>query len=239
MNKIKKICSILVSKKRSKLRKSFDIFCMSVIIFDVSLAPLETFEYFFKYADAFQIIMWIITIIFTVEYFVRLIGYDRKWEFITSFHGVVDLLAVLPIYLTGGSFEVSHIRIVRCFRLLKLTKYTHAVEKTARALRATKDELLVLLLFSFCVIYVFSVFIYVFEHQVQPDQIRNIFDAVWLALVAMTTLGYGDLIPITALGKISVALFTIISIILITAPSVIFISAFLDEGRKEDSQNKV
>lgn len=233
---IKKFCSAVVSERPSHLRRFFDIFCVSVIALDLILLPLETMVAFKPHKLELELAAILITAWFTVEYVIRLIGHDEKWKFATSFYGLIDLIAVVPFYLSFGMVNSSFFRIFRLLkvlRILKMASYLRAVRNLKQAFLRVKEELFIITVFSFFMVYIFSASIYFFEHQAQPDKVVDMFDAIWLAFVTVTTLGYGDITPITPAGRGLTILFMFFSIGLITAPSGILTFAFLSNKKNE------
>ena len=234
---IKKICVELTNiSSQSKIKKIFDLFCISVIIFDLILLPLETLKVFSVYSEQILILHYVIIFIFTVEYLIRIIGAENKRGFITSFYGVIDFLAIVPFFLTYGFADTSYLRIfrlVRLFRIFKLTRYSQSVKKLIAAIAEIKVELLTILTIFFFVVYVFSALIYVLEHRAQPDKVANMFDAFWLTFVTVTTLGYGDVIPITGGGRVLTILFVIFSVGIVIMPSSILTAHLMEKKRQE------
>lgn len=240
---IKKFCVELTRESSSSgVKRYFDLFCISVIVFDLMLFPLETVKFFSIYSKQFLILHHIIIVIFTVEYFIRIIGAENKRGFITSFYGIIDLLAIVPFFLTYGFADTSYFRIfrlVRLFRIFKLTRYSKTVKRLMTAVAEIKVELLTILTISFFVVYIFSALIYVLEHKAQPDKVANMFDAFWLTFVTVTTLGYGDIIPITTGGRALTILFVIFSIGIVIMPSSVLTAHLMEKRKEEIKRNKL
>ena len=139
-----------------------------------------------------------------MEYALRVATSERKAEYIFSFYGVVDLIAVLPFYLALG-IDLRAIRSVRLFRvflIFKLARYNRAMERFGKALAQTREELTVFLFATFILLYISAVGIYYCEHEAQPDIFKSVFHSLWWAAATLTTVGYGDAYPITVGGKI-------------------------------------
>ena len=140
----------------------------------------------------------------TVEYLFRLFVADKKFQYIFSFFGVIDLLAILPFYLSTG-LDLRSIRIfrlLRLFRMLKLLRYSKAINRFHRALIIAKEEMILFGCVAMMLLYLSAVGIYYFENSVQPDQFKSIFHSLWWSLATLTTVGYGVLYPVTAGGQI-------------------------------------
>jgi len=169
--------------------------------------------------------------VFTMEYLLRLLVADRKLSFIFSFYGIVDLVAILPFYLSTG----ADLRAVRAFRLLRLFKffrYSDAIGIYARALKIVKDELVVFGSAAAIVLFVSAVGVYYLENEAQPDVFSSIFDGLWWAIATLTTVGYGDVYPVTAAGKAFTGIILVIGLAVVGVPIGLFASALMQARRE-------
>lgn len=177
--------------------------------------------------------------VFTVEYFLRIFIAKKKWRFICSFYGLVDLLAILPFYLATG-LDLRSVRIFRLFRLLrilKLFKYNQAVNRFHRALLIAKEELILFAFLAMIMLYLSAVGIYYFENAVQPEQFKSIFHSLWWAVTTLTTVGYGDMYPITPGGKLFTFFVLMIGLGIVAVPTGLVASA-LSQARQELDKKK-
>ena len=177
----------------------------------------------------------ILVSIFTLEYLLRLVVADKKFKYIFSFFGVIDLLAILPFYLSTG-LDLRSIRIfrlLRLFRILKLLRYSQAINRFHRALTIAREEMILFSCVATMLLYLSAVGIYYFENAVQPEQFKSIFHSLWWALATLTTVGYGDLYPITAGGQIFTFFILIIGLGVIAVPTGLVASA-LSQARAEE-----
>ena len=144
-----------------------------------------------------------------------------------SFYGIIDILAILPFYLTTGVDlrSVRIFRLFRLFRIFKLFKYSSAIERLQKAFSEIKKELTIFLIGTLFFIYVSSIGIYYFEHQVQPDLFKSIFHSMWWAVTTLTTVGYGDMYPVTVGGKLFTTLIVFIGMGMVAVPTGLFASA--------------
>ena len=195
----------------------------SVICFSTDTLPnLSTSSRtFFHYSET------VIVILFTIEYLYRVYSAPTKIKFIFSFYGLTDLLAILPFYLatTVDLRTLRLMRLLRLARLLKLVRYNQAIQRFSKALYIAREELIIFTLASFVMLYLAAVGIYHFEHNAQPEVFRSIFDCLWWAVATLTTVGYGDIYPITMGGKIFTFAVLTVGLGLIAVPTGIIASA--------------
>ena len=159
--------------------------------------------------------------IFTLEYLLRLVVSDSKLKFIFSFYGLIDLLAILPFYLSTGIDlrSIRVFRLLRLFRIFKALRYSNAIRRFRLAFGAIKEELVVFIVATGLVLYVSAVGIYYFENEVQPEQFSSVFDCLWWAVATLTTVGYGDVFPITVGGKIFTFVMLIMGLGIVAVPT--------------------
>lgn len=173
--------------------------------------------------------------VFTVEYLLRLYVADKKIGFIFSFFGLIDLVAVLPFYLSVG-LDLRSIRIfrlLRLFRLFKLFRYNQAIRRFHRALIIAKEELILFSCVAVIMLYLSSVGIYYFENSAQPEAFKSIFHSLWWAVATLTTVGYGEIYPITIWGKIFTFVVLMLGLGIVAVPTGL-VSSALSQAREEE-----
>lgn len=170
--------------------------------------------------------------VFTVEYVLRLATSPAPGGYARSFFGIVDLLAIAPFYLglvfAGLGVDLRAIRalrLLRLVRLLKLARYTSAIDRFAAAWRAVKEEVAVFGAAAIIVLYVCALVIWQFEHEAQPEAFASVLDAMWWAAVTLTTVGYGDVYPVTPVGRIFTVLMLFVALGIIAIPTGLVASA--------------
>lgn len=166
-------------------------------------------------------------ICFTVEYMVRLLFSRPRRAYAFSFLGWVDLLAVLPFYLTLG-FDLRAIRLFRMFRvfrLFKLTKYVKGMNRLHQSFQMVREELMLFFFASGIVIYLLAMGIYHFENQAQPEVFRSVFDGIWWAVCTLTTVGYGDAYPVTLAGRMFTVVILLTGLGVVAVPTGLISSA--------------
>ena len=172
---------------------------------------------------------------FTVEYVLRIALSRPRRAYAFSFMGVVDLLAILPFYLTTGLNLTSmrSIRLLRLFRLLKLCRYSKAMTRYHRALVDIKEELILFGTSSIILLFLTAVGIYYCEKEAQPDAFGSILDSLWWAVCTLTTVGYGDVYPVTPLGRVFTVLILAIGLGIVAVPAGLFATALSKATRNE------
>jgi voltage-gated potassium channel len=183
--------------------------------------------------------------IFTIEYVLRLLTTPNPVGYARSFFGIVDILAIAPFYialvLAGAHIDLRAVRVLRLLRLLrlfKLARYSAALDRFGIAWRAVKDEVIVFGVTALVVLYVCALVIYQCEHDAQPDKFRSVFDAMWWAAVTLTTVGYGDIYPITPIGRLFTVFMLFIALGIIAVPTGLVASALVAIRHREDEQEK-
>jgi voltage-gated potassium channel len=197
----------LIFKNETPQGRLFDTIIIGVIFFSIIIAMLETVSEFHQaYRWTFYVFEWIFTVIFTIEYIFRLYSAKQPIRYATSFFGIVDLLAILPSYLSiffigaQSLIIVRALRLLRVFRIFKMGHFVNEGEVIIGALRASRTKIYVFLSFVILMAVIIGSIMYMVEgpHNVNLD---NIPKGVYWAIVTLTTVGYGDVTAITPFGK--------------------------------------
>ena len=159
--------------------------------------------------------------VFTVEYVLRIAIAPNRLAYIRSFFGIVDLLAILPFYLSLGIDlrALRAFRLLRLFRLFKVARYHRAIRRLARAIHMVREELVVFATVALFTLYLCGIGIYYCEHAAQPKVFASVVDGMWWAAVTLSTVGYGDVYPITAGGRMFTVLVLFIALGAIAVPT--------------------
>lgn len=176
---------------------------------------------------------------FTIEYILRLCVARQPIKYATSFFGVVDLLSIGPMLL-GTAIDgraLRSLRLVRLLRLLKLARYNAAVRRLHHALKIAWEELVLFSAVSAILLFVAAAGIYQFEHKAQPEAFASIFHALWWAVVTLTTVGYGDVYPVTAGGRAFTFGVLLVGLGVVAAPTAMVASA-LTQAREEENRTR-
>ena len=214
---------------KNKIAIGIDIFIYSIIFLTVIDHGLQTMPSMAKYHDILERWEIVPIVVFSLEYFLRIYSSPKRLGFIFSFWGLVDLLAIIPYYL-GLPADLREIRVLR---FLSLLKYEPAALNISKAFNRIKKELIIFSLLAIFMLYVSAVGIYHFENPVQPENFTDIFHSMWWAVATLTTVGYGDIYPVTDGGKIFSSLVVFIGLGVVAVPAGLVASAFT-EGFKKD-----
>ena len=166
-------------------------------------------------------------IVFSIEYILRVWLTKSPRSYIFSFFGIIDLLAILPFYLVSGvdPRSIRVFRLFRLFRVFKLFKYNSAIDRLSEAFKSVINELIIFTVGTIFMIYVSAVGIYYFENPVQPEAFKSVFHSLWWAVTTLTTVGYGDMYPITIGGKTFTTLIVFIGMGMVAVPTGLLASA--------------
>lgn len=218
----------IIEDNQTKGGRLFDLSIQAIIILSLISFSLDTLPNLNKEIRSilknFELIS---IIIFTTEYILRLLVADRKLKFIFSFYGLIDVLAILPFYLSFG-IDLRSIRIfrlLRLFRIFKMLRFNQAILHLSKAFKSIKEELLLFFIMSSFLLFLSSVGIYYFENAAQPEVFKSVFHSFWWAIATFTTVGYGDIYPITAGGKIFTSVMLLIGLGIIAVPTGLIASA--------------
>ena len=212
--------------------KAFDIGLLIAILVSVAVVMLETVEGMrFESGRVFYALEWVLTGLFTVEYILRIACVRRKRRYVLSFFGVVDLLAILPTYLSllvpgaQGLATVRALRLLRIFRVLKLTRFVSEATVLRGVLWQSRAKIIVFLMTVVIVACIIGAAMYVVESPTNPA-FANIPQSIYWAIVTMATVGYGDIVPVTPFGKFLSVLLIVFGYSMIVVPTGIVSAEF-------------
>lgn len=234
--------------------KLFLNFLYVLIVLNVLAIILESYkEIRNEFSNAFYYFEIFSVVIFTIEYILRIWTADldpkftgnsllKRGKFTISTMGLIDLIAILPFYLPFIiPVDLRMLRVLRLFRLLrifKLGRLSKSLKAINSVLKETKTDLALTVFIAFVLLVLSSTLMYFIESDVQPDKFANIGEAMWWSVATLTTVGYGDVYPITGLGKILSAIIALIGIGFIALPTGIISSAFIEKIQKDKEQKK-
>ncbi|WMJ72069.1 ion transporter [Cytophagaceae bacterium ABcell3] len=222
--KLKEKLYIIIFESDTKAGKAFDIALLWVIIFSVLAVMMESIQEFRKdYGDEFLLVEYSLTGIFTIEYLMRIFCVKNRLRYIFSFYGIIDLLAIIPTYLSvfipaaQPLIVIRILRLLRVFRVLKLIQFLAEAEVIRLALIASVNKIAVFLFAVVTVLVIVASTIYVIEGP--ENGFTSIPVSLYWAIVTLTTVGYGDLVPLTFAGRFLANLIMILGYGLIAVPT--------------------
>ena len=244
----------LLHQKGTALQTRLVRIFMVTLIFASAIALVLTSEPSLerRYGEIFVLLEAGASLVFLLEYLLRLwscpegkpdqAAWRSRIRYVFSLMGLVDLASFLPFFfLLAGHEETPAMMLLQLMRLIKLTRYSPAFRLLADVLKDEAESLLVSVMLMFIIFIFSSVGIYTFEHEVQPEAFGSIPHAMWWAIVTLTTVGYGDVTPVTAEGRIFATLITVVGVGLVSLPAGIIASGFTEQLRlrRERFQSEV
>lgn len=204
--------------------KLFDVVLLISILASIVLVMLESVKSFDEKHHAFlNISEWVITILFSIEYVLRIISVKKPIKYVTSFYGIIDLLSTIPKYLslifvgTHALVALRALRLLRVFRILKLARYLGASNQLANAIKASKAKISVFLFAVLIAAIIFGTIMYLVEGE--ENGFTNIPKSVYWCIVTLTTVGFGDIAPQTPLGQLIATVIMILGYGIIAVPT--------------------
>lgn len=222
--------------------KLFDVVLLIAIIVSIALVMLESVDAIGeKYKHQLNIGEWIITILFSVEYFLRIITINRPKKYIFSFYGLIDFLSTIPKYLsiiftgTHSLVALRALRLLRIFRILKLARFIEESQHLAKALKASRARISVFLFFVLIVCIILGSIMYLVEGA--ENGFTSIPRSVYWAIVTLTTVGFGDIAPQTPIGQFIASIIMILGYAIIAIPTGIVTSEIGKKKRDLNTQS--
>lgn len=240
-------------KGNAKGEALLEYFIAILILINVLAIILESYKSIYTtYKSIFQLLELFTIIVFSIEYVIRIWVSDliyphlsptkARLKYALSFMGIVDLASILPFYLPFiMTLDLRIIRLLRLFRLLRVLKLNRNFKSLAvirSVIIKTKNEILVSAILVFILLIIASTLMFYIENKAQPEAFENIGQALWWAVATLTTVGYGDIYPITGLGKIMSAFIALLGIGFVALPTGIISSAYIEEIRKQKKTEK-
>lgn len=221
--------------------KRFDLILIYTILFSVSIVIIDSVSSIsIAYGTYLTAIEWTLTILFTVEYGLRIYISPKPWGYMRSFYGIVDLLSILPSYLgliyanIGYLLVIRLLRVLRVFRVLKLMRYIGEANILARAILSSRRKILVFFSFVLILATIFGCLMFVVEGP--QNGFTSIPKSIYWTIVTITTVGYGDITPHTVIGQVVAALVMLTGYSIIAVPTGIFTAEIAQEMQRQRSE---
>ena len=240
---LKSLLHEIIYEADTPVGKLFDILLLFLILLSVFVVMLDSIDIFHEnYRYLFDIIEWIITIVFSIEYALRIIVVKKPFKYISSFYGIIDLLSILPQYLSfffvgGGSLvALRALRLLRVFRILKLTRFIGESNFLIRSLQASRAKIGVFLFTVFILSIIFGTIMYLVENG--QNGFTSIPESIYWTIVTLTTVGYGDIFPGTTIGKFIASIIMIMGYGIIAVPTGIVSAEMAQKRRRPDTNTQ-
>lgn len=235
-SKIKKQLWIILEDNTTKRGRYFDYFIQTLILLSLASFSIDTLpDLSINFRTFLEIFETISIVIFSIEYLLRVYVSKNPLKYIFSFYGIIDILSILPFYLSKflDLRFLRAFRIFRIFRALKLMRYNKALNRFRLGFLIVKEEIILFFLVTLVLIFITSAGIYFFENEAQPEVFKSVFHSAWWSIVTLTTVGYGDVYPITLGGKMFTFFVLMIGVGLVTVPAGLVATA-LSKARENE-----
>lgn len=233
---------IQIGNQNDTPSRAFDIFLVCVIILNITAMFLETFEELQPWRGVFDVVETVTVLVFCVEYILRIWtaeylypGQSRGravWKFLRSYDGVIDLLTILPFFFLSGFVVFRMLRVVRIFHLFRINTQYDSFNVIKSVLYEKRNQIASSVFIIVILMLASSLFMYSVEHEAQPEHFRNALSGIWWSVSTLLTVGYGDIYPITALGKAMAIVITFLGVGVVAIPTGIISAGFVEQYTK-------
>lgn len=228
----------IVQQHDTRAGRLFDLAIQSLIVISLVAFSIETLPNLSAATERWLTAIELLTVvIFTAEYALRIVVAENKLRFLFSFYGLIDLLAILPFYLGLGIDlrSIRAFRLLRLFRAFKMVRYSRAIRRFHRAFLIAREELVLFIVVALMMLFFSAVGIYYFENPAQPEVFASVFHSLWWSVATLTTVGYGDIYPVTAGGKIFTFVVLLVGLGIVSVPAGLVASALSKARAMEDA----
>lgn len=234
----------IIYEADTKPGKIFDVVLLFLILASIALVMLESVGTIDdKFHNFFYIGEWIITIFFTLEYIARIVTVKKPSKYIFSFYGIIDFLSTIPLYLSffvmGSSalLSIRALRLLRVFRILKIARYVGESNKLAKAIKDSRAKISIFLFAVLILCIIAGTLMYLIEGE--ESGFRNIPVSVYWSIVTLTTVGFGDIAPVTPLGQLIAAIIMILGYGIIAVPTGIVSAEYAKDINTDSAANAI
>ena len=244
----KRIFNIIqIGKKGDLASKAFDIGIVIVIFVNIITMFLETFDRLeAKYGTLFYVLELITMILFVIEYLLRIWTAEYLYptksrsaatlRFLVSYDGIIELLTILPFFFLSGFVVFRLLRVVRIFHLFRINSYTDSFNVIKNVLYEKRNQLLSSIFIILVLMFASSLFMYSAEHEAQPGVFENAFSGLWWSMSTLLTVGYGDIYPITIVGRLMAIVIAFLGVGVVAIPTGIISAGFVEQYSKEQAK---
>ena len=236
--------TIEIGNRSDILSHSFDIFLTVTIILNILVMVLQTFEQLSMFEDLFRAIEIFTLGVFLIEYCLRIWTATCRYpgqtpmqaaiSFMTSWDGIIELLTILPFFFLSGFVVFRMLRVVRVFHLFRINATTDSFHVITSVLYEKRNQIASSIFIIFVLMLASSLCMYSAEHAAQPDAFKNALSGIWWSMSAILTVGYGDIYPITTVGRILGILISFLGVCVVAIPTGIISAGFVEQARKAE-----
>ena len=239
---------IQIGKKDDFVSRAFDIFIVVAIVVNIAVLFLETFDSMAKYSHILRSIEFITILIFLIEYVLRIWTSESLYpemnkgkavlRFLVSFDGIVDLCTILPFFFLSGFVALRMLRVVRILHLFRINAYYDSINVITSVLIEKKNQLISSIFIILVLMMAASLCMYSAEHDVQPEVFNNAFSGIWWSTSTILTVGYGDIYPVTILGRVMAIIISFLGVGAVAIPTGIISAGFVERYTLMQNQSK-
>lgn len=248
--KKKRIFDIIqIGQRNDFISRAFDLFIVAVILVNIAILFMETFEPFDPYATVLKGIETMTVAVFCLEYLLRIWtaeylypdqkGVKAVLRFLFSFDGIVDLLTILPFFFLSGFVAFRMLRVVRIFHLFRINAYYDSFHVITSVLYEKRNQIISSIFIILVLMLASSLCMYSAEHDAQPEVFNNAFSGIWWSISTILTVGYGDIYPVTVLGRLMAILIAFLGVGAVAIPTGIISAGFVEQYTRIQNQNQV
>ncbi len=239
---------IQIGRRDDFISRAFDIFIVAVILVNIAVLFLGTFEGLHRYDAWFKWAEAVTIFIFCIEYALRIwtaeyLYPDRSraravWRFLCSFDGIVDLLTILPFFFLSGFVAFRMLRVVRIFHLFRINAYYDSFHVITSVLYEKRNQIISSVFIILILMMASSLCMYSAEHEAQPEVFNNAFSGIWWSISTILTVGYGDIYPVTVLGRVMAIFISFLGVGAVAIPTGIISAGFVEQYTQLQNKSK-
>lgn len=239
---------IQIGRREDFISRAFDIFIVLVILANIAVLFMETFDSLKQYTEVFKAVEMVTVAIFCVEYFLRIWTAEFLYpdksrgqavlKFVLSFDGMVDLLTILPFFFLSGFVVFRMLRVVRIFHLFRINAYYDSFHVITSVLYEKRNQIISSVFIIFVLMLSSSLCMYSAEHEAQPEVFNNAFSGIWWSISTILTVGYGDIYPVTVLGRGMAIIISLLGVGVVAIPTGIISAGFVEQYTQLQNKNR-
>lgn len=239
---------IQIGRREDFISRAFDIFIVLVILANIAVLFMETFDSLKQYTEVFKAIEMVTVAIFCVEYCLRIWTAEFLYpdksrgqavlKFVLSFDGMVDLLTILPFFFLSGFVVFRMLRVVRIFHLFRINAYYDSFHVITSVLYEKRNQIISSVFIILVLMLSSSLCMYSAEHEAQPEVFNNAFSGIWWSISTILTVGYGDIYPVTVLGRGMAIIISLLGVGVVAIPTGIISAGFVEQYTQLQNKNR-